>query len=669
MASFGTGEVRVVALVGPYQSGKTALLESILVTCGALARKGGNGRLFGDTSAEAKARAMGVELNIAQAEYMGERYVFLDCPGSIEFLQETLNVLPGVDAAVIVAEPDEARIFALSPIFQAVEALGLPRFVVFNKIDKASGSIRAAGEALGQVSSAPVILRHIPIRENGQITGFIDLAAARAHVYRPGQPSQIVDIPADLRERYLHDRQEMLERLADFDDHLLEELLDNTEPSSDEVFRDLALDVQQGKIVPVFLAAATLDEGTRRFMKALRHELPPFADTQKRLGVDPNGGPLGLVLKTLQTTHAGKISGCRILRGGFKEGDTVDGHRIGGVFRLGGATFEKLPAAQAGDFVGLGKLDTVATGETIGQPHLPRPTILTPVYALAASPSNRGDEVKLTGALVKLTEEDPSLSFEHDAETGELVLRGQGEMHLAIAVDRLKSRFGIAVTTRKPEAPYRETIRKGVRHHARHKKQSGGHGQFGDVTIEVAPLPPGSGFQFAEKITGGAIPRQYIPAVEEGVHDGLKRGPLGFPVVDVGVTLVDGKFHTVDSSDMAFHTAGRIAIHEALALCHPVLLEPIMAVKIHVPSIYTAKANQIVSTRRGQILGFDARPGWTGWDTVEAHIPQTEMHDLIIELRSLTEGAGTYEASFHHRAELVGRLADAVIQHRQAAAE
>jgi len=672
MASFGTGEVRVVALVGPYQSGKTALLESILVACGSLTRKSGGGggasaRLYGDASPEAKARTMGVEVNIAEATYLDERYVFLDCPGSIEFFQETLSLLPGVDAAVIVAEPDPARIHALSPIFQAVESLRLPHFVVFNKIDKAPGSIRAASDALTQVSVAPVLLRHIPLRENGQITGFVDLAAGRAHVYRPGQPSERVDIPADVRDRYLIERTEMLEKLADFDDRLLEELLDNIEPSRDEVFRDLALDVQQGKIVPVFLTAATLDEGTRRFLKALRHELPAFSQTQKRLGLTPEGGPLGLILKTFQTTHAGKISASRVLRGRLTEGDVVDGQRLGGIFRLGGSALEKLPAAQAGDFVGIGKLESLHTGDSLGQPALTRFGLLPPVYSLAITAANRGDEVKLTTALAKLVEEDPSLTFGHDPETGELVLRGQGEVHLAVAMERLKSKYGLSVQTHRPQTPYRETIRKGVRHHARHKKQSGGHGQFGDVTIEVRPLPPGTGFEFSETITGGAIPRQYIPAVEEGVRDGLKRGPLGFPVVDVGVTLVDGKFHAVDSSDMAFQIAGRMAITEALPQCAPVLLEPILAVRLHVPSVYTSKANQVVSTRRGQILGFDARPGWPGWDTVEAHIPQSEMQDLIIELRSLTEGAGTFQAEFHHRAELVGRLADSVIQHQPAA--
>ncbi|MEX6723474.1 elongation factor G [Parapedomonas caeni] len=665
MASFGHGEVRVVALVGPYQSGKTSLLESILAVTGQLTRRPGT-RVFGDTSPEARTREMGVELNVAHTEFMGERYAFIDCPGSVEFLQETLSVLPGVDAAIIVTEPDDARIFTLAPLLHAIEQLRLPRFIVFNKVDKAQGSIRAAVEALASVSGAPVVLRHIPIREEGHITGYVDLAAEQAHLYRPGQPSEIIPLPEVLRERVLSDRMAMLEQLADFDDHLLEELLDNLTPSHDEVFHDLALDVQQGKIAPVLLAAATLDEGTRRLLKALRHELPPLEMSQARLGVTAEDGPLGLVLKTIHTPHGGKLSVTRLLRGALKEGDTLDGQRVAGLFKVNGQTPEKLASARAGDLVGLGKLDMAATGQTLGGPALPVLAPLTPVFTVALSLANRNDEVKLSGALAKLAEEDPSLSFVHHGETGELLLSGQGEVHLAVTLERLKSRFGLDVRTHRPQVAYRETIRKGVTHHARHKKQSGGHGQFGDVTIEVQPQVAPTGFSFTDRITGGAIPRQYIPSVEEGVRAGLKRGPLGFPVVDVAVTLTDGKFHAVDSSDMAFQTVGRQAIAEALPLCAPVLLEPIQLVRIHVPSVYTAKANQIISTRRGHILGFDVRDGWPGWDTVDAHMPEAELHDLIIELRSLTEGAGTYEARFDHHTELVGRLADAVVAHAAA---
>jgi elongation factor G len=276
--------------------------------------------------------------------------------------------------------------------------------------------------------------------------------------------------------------------------------------------------------------------------------------------------------------------------------------------------------------------------------------------------------VKLTSAIAKLREEDPSLVFDQDAELHQMALLGQGEMHLRVAVDRLASKYGLKLDTHRPQVPYKETIKKATTQRGRHKRQTGGHGQFGDVVLEIKPQPRGSGFVFEDQITGGVVPRNFIPSVEKGVVDFLKAGPLGFPVVDIAVALVDGSYHTVDSSDAAFQTAARIGMSEGMPNCAPVLLEPIMHVRIHVPSGSTADANSVISTRRGRILGFDSRDGWKGWDSVEAEIPQSELHDLIVELRSLTQGGGTFEQKFDHLAELTGRHAEAVVAARKAAA-
>ncbi|RME67654.1 MAG: elongation factor G [Alphaproteobacteria bacterium] len=672
MASASTGETRVVGLMGPFHSGKTTLLESILAVTGSLHRKSANGqRVFGDTSPESKAREMGIDLNIATTDYLGERYSFLDCPGSVELVQECLNIVPALDAAIIVTEPDESRILALAPLFKTLEDAGVPRFVLVNKVDRANGSVRELVAAFNRVSATPVLLRHIPVREKDAIVGYADLASERCYLYRPGAESEIVPLPADLARGFEDERYKMLETLADFDDHLMEELLEDIAPPRDEVFADLAKDVADGLIVPVFLGSALHDQGTRRLLKALRHEMPSFATTCARLGVDTSRGQaLAYVIRTFHTPHAGKLSVSRLLRGRLRDGDMLNGERVSGLFTINGQQPEKIGEARAGDIVGLGRLERARTGDSLSAgdgtgENLPRPVQLAPVYSLALQVDNRQDEVKLSGALAKMTDEDPALSFRHDPETGELLLMGQGEMHLLIAVDRLRERFGIAVSTRRPQVPYKETIRKGTRQHSRFKKQSGGHGQFGDVVIEISPLPAGTGFAFEDKIHGGAIPRQYIPSVEAGIRDYLKCGPLGFPVVDVGVALLDGKHHSVDSSDMAFQTAGRMAMSEALPACNPVLLEPIMHVAVHVPNEYTAKVNSIISSRRGQILGYDARPGWLGWDTVEAHMPQSETQDLIIELRSLTQGAGTFDVRFDHLNELSGRDADAVIAQRK----
>ena len=289
---------------------------------------------------------------------------------------------------------------------------------------------------------------------------------------------------------------------------------------------------------------------------------------------------------------------------------------------------------------------------------------LSPVFSGAILVDNRSDDVKLSAAISKLVEEDPSLHVEQNPDTHEMVLWGQGEMHLRIAIERLRSKYHLGTSTHRPQVPYQETIRKSTSQHGRYKRQTGGHGQFGDVHLDIKPLPRGSGFAFASAIVGGAVPKQFIPGVEAGVRDYLKRGPLGFPVVDVSVTLTDGQYHSVDSSDQAFRQASRIAMTEGMANCEPVLLEPIVLVTVHVPNEFTSKAQRLISGRRGQILGYGPIEGWKDWDEVQAYLPQSEMHDLIIELRSLTLGVGHFDWKLDHLQELTGRLADQVVAHR-----
>ena len=670
MTAADTAGSRCVALLGPYMTGKTTLLESILHVTGKTHRKGTvtQGNTVGDASPEARAREMSVELNVATTDFLGSSFTFLDCPGSFEFGQEAMNALVGVDAAVVVCEPEADKLQALQPLLHHLASENIPHLLFVNKIDKAAGSISALFEALKAVSAKPLVLREIPLRKGETITGYVDLAHERAYVYRDNAPSERIDIPTEVSNREAQARYDMLEILADFDEHLMEELLEDTPPPDEEVYEDLAKDLGEGLIVPVFFGAAEHDNGVTRLLKALRHEVPGFAATRERLGLDlVAGDPLAQVLKTYHTDHGGKLSVVRVMRGRIADGTVLNGERISGVSRLMGHTPEKQGAAEAGDVVALGRMDSVQTGDTLrpdktGGETLPRAPVLTPIFGLAIATVHRSDEVKLPGALHKLIEEDPSLSLEQNSDTHEMVLWGQGEIHLKVAAERLKSKFGLNVTMAPPAVPYKEAIRKSATQRARHKKQSGGHGQFGDVELEIKPLPRGSGFVFDDRITGGVVPKQYIPSVEYGVKDYLQRGPLGFPVVDIAVTLTDGSYHSVDSSDMAFRAAGRAAMAEALPKCNPVLLEPVLAVEIMAPSEYTARLNAMISSRRGQILGFDARPGWPGWDVVQAHIPQSEMHDLIVELRSISHGVGTFTFKFDHLATLTGRLADQVIE-------
>jgi elongation factor G len=665
--------------VGPYGSGKTTLLESILAITGATQRKGSIAQknTVGDAGPEARARQMSVEVNCASTKYLDDTYTFLDCPGSIEFLQDTLNVLRGIDAAVVVCEPEPGKVQMLKPYLKRLDDLAIPHFLFVNKIDKASGSLRALLAMLQDASEKPLLLRQIPIWERDAVTGFIDLALERAYVYRDHAESEVIELAGDAVAREKEARFAMLEKLADYDEHLMEALLSDEEPERDEVLADLSRDLSEGLLVPALMGSAEHDNGVRRLLKALRHEVPDVSAVAARLGLKANGDAVVHILKTYHSSHGGKLSLARVLNGALKDGavlHTRDGRdaRVGSIVALKGEAQTKLTEAKAGDTVALLRLEDVATGELLSTSKnvaLPKVQIeqLDVVYGLAIEAVDRKDEVKLTAAIHKLQEEDPSLHFRQDGELHEMALAGQGEIHLKVAVEKLASKFGLKLNTHQPRVPYKETIRKPTTQRGRHKRQSGGHGQFGDVVIDIKPMPRGSGFVFQDEIAGGVVPRQFIPSVEKGVIEYLKHGPLGFPVVDVAVALTDGSFHSVDSSDAAFQTAGRIAMQEGMPNCSPVLLEPIMHVKIHVPSEATPKVNQVVSGRRGQLMGFDSREGWKGWDSVEAQMPLSEMHNLIIDLRSLTQGVGTFEMAFDHLAELTGKLAEAVTASRKAA--
>ncbi len=669
---------RCIALVGPYLSGKTTLLESILARTGAISRQGTMAakNTVGDASEEARHHGMSVELNVATVEFLGESFTFLDCPGSIEFQTDATNALTACDAAVVVCEPDEKKVPALQLILKQLEDRGIPHFLFINKIDKAEARIRDVVPMLQPASSKPLVLRQVPIWENEIVTGFIDLALERAFVYREHAPSEVIAIPDALSDREKDARFSMLEKLADYDDELMEQLLEDVPPPRDKVFDDLSTELRGGLICPVLLGSAENGNGILRLLKALRHESPFVGTTAKRLGV-ADAPSCAYVLKTFHTAHGGKLSLARVVTGSFADGTTVHGgaddERISGIFTLLGQEPTKRGEAHAGDTIAFGRLESVKTGETLtaekgNAPTIEVPPIAEPVFGLAIGAKEKKDEVKLTAAIGKIIEEDPSISLTHNQDMGEMVLWGQGDMHLRVALEKLTSKYGIDASTRPRAIPYKETIRKSTEVRGRHKKQSGGHGQFGDVVVTIKPQPRGGGFEFSDHITGGVVPKNYIPSVEIGVRDYLHSGPLGFRVVDVAVCLIDGSYHSVDSSDMAFRQAGRLAMSEGMPQCSPVLLEPVMAVDIAVPAEATSKINGIISSRRGQILGFDARPGWPGWDLVEAHIPEAEIQNLIVELRSATAGVGTFTARFDHLAELTGKIADQVLATRAKAA-
>jgi elongation factor G len=666
---------RCAALIGPYSSGKTTLLESLLFVTEAINRKGSidDGNTVGDGGAVARSRGFSVELSVANCNFMGDSWALIDCPGSIEFAQDARNALMAADIAVVVCEPDPAKAQALAPTLKFLDDHDVPHLVFINKMDHPGVSVRDTLAALQGVSQRPLVLRHVPIRSDGgeAITGYVDLISERAYAWKPGEPSALIEMPGDVSGRTEEARQEMLETLADFDDTLLEQLLEDVRPEKAEVYRHLVETMAHDQVVPVMMGAAETVSGVFRLWKALRHDTPDVAATAARRGFDPAGATAVQVFKTGHA-RSGKLSHARVWAGTVTEGMQLGGERVGSLFSMFGQQQNKLDKAGRGAVVALGRMDDATTGdvlaESVDQVASDWAPPLDPVYAVALSAEKRDDEVKMSAALTRLAEEDPSYRVEHNADTHELVLWGQGEIHLAVAAEQLREKYNVGVTTARPQVPYRETIRKPVEQHARHKKQSGGHGQFADVKIEIRPQARGAGFEFSDRIVGGAVPKQYIPSVETGVKNYLSTGPLGFPVVDVAVCLTDGQFHAVDSSDMAFQTAAAMAMREGMPQCSPVLLEPICHVDIDVPSEHTSKVNTLVTGRRGQLLGFDAKAGWDGWDTVSAQMPQSEMADLIVELRSLTQGTGTFRFRFEHLQELTGRDADTVVSQRESQA-
>ena len=662
--------IRAVALAGPAGAGKTSLAEAMLFASGTINRQGSveAGTTVGDASPEARTRGGSTELNLLRYQWLGDQFALIDTPGATGFAADGLAALDSADMAIVVVDPDPARAGLAEPILRRIDALGLPHAIFVNKIDSAKGSIRALLAALQPLSAEPLIARQIPIREGEAVTGFVDLALERGFHYQPGKPSVRVDIPASLAEREAADRMHMLEALADHDDILLEQLLSDELPSLDLVLADLVEEMRANKVVPVLFGSALNGFGVRRLMKMLRHEAPVPAQTAARLGT--NGSGLH-IFKVANGGAVGRLALARVLGDGLSEGSEIragdEAIRVGALFTVQGDKTAKIARAEQGEIVAIAKADSAKAGMLIGiQGHGDASIRLIELpprnAAIAIATKNRNDDVKLSTALHKLIEEDPALDWHQDDVSHETILRGINDEHLNVTLARLKRRYGVEVDTRTPRIAYKESIRKGVTQRGKHKKQSGGHGQFGDCIIEVQPVERGTGFVFGDKITGGAIPKQWIPAVELGVRDAMAKGPLGFPVVDVAVTLMDGSFHSVDSSELAFRLAGRIAMSEALGQCAPYLLEPVCHISVATPPGTGSKVGSVISARRGQISGLGQHPEWARWELIEGTIPEAGLHGLDAELRSLSQGLASFTARFDHLAELSGKLADDVVK-------
>jgi elongation factor G len=606
--------------------------------------------------------ATATETRAARFTFLGDDWTALDCPGSLEFMQQAMDAMLVADAAVICVSPQPEQAVLAAPYIRLAESAGVPAFLLVNRVDEAQSPARDIVSALQSYSRHPVVLRQIPIREDGRIVGAVDLVSERAWRYREGEHSDLIEIPEDLVDREHEARSEFLESLSDYDDWLMEEIIEDREPASGPVYAVCSRLLLEGNVTPAFIGSALHGNGMFRLMKALRHETPGVEAVAKRLGGKATAG----VFLARYRKHVGKTAYLRALKA-LKPGDTVGGEALGPLSTVGDAKPAPLGQAKAGDVVAAIKSDHLGSGQLYGAGDVDMPSwheALTPVFTLGLKAVSDRDDAKLTEALHKLASEDLALTVSTDQETGAHVLAGQGVLHLRRARETLSGDFGVETAESALAPPLRETITRKADIHFRHRKQSGGSGQFADVKLKVAPAARGEGFSFEQTIHGGSVPRNYFPAVEHGARDATDRGPLGFPVVDVQVNLYDGQHHAVDSSDMAFRIAARGGVREALEGASPVLLEPVYVVKFSVPSIYTGALNPLVSSRRGQVLGFDREADCEGWDLFRAQLPESALEGLIADLRSITQGVGRYEAEFSEYHEVYGKDAERMIEKR-----
>lgn len=669
----GSKAARTVALVGPAGAGKTSLAEALLHASGEINRAGSveAGSTVGDASAEARSRGGSTEINLSHFSWMGDRFTLLDLPGAAGLVADGLAALQSADLALVVVDPVPERAGLAEPMLRRLDALGIPHAVVVNRIDNArAGSVHGLIEALQPLSREPLALRQIPIRESEQVVGYVDLALERAYRYCSGRESEKIEMPADVAVLERTDRGKLLETLADFDDTLLETLLMDEDPDMAMVMTDLAEDTAHNQVVPVVLTSALTGGGIHRLLKLLRHEAPGPEDAAARVGTDD-----GIhVFKIAQGGAVGRLAYARVYGSPLQEGEELvvgdKAVRCGTLFAVQGEKTVKQASAGVGEVIAISKLDDAVAGTILARKGGVSGAAAMPDYpprnaTLAIEPRDRKDDVKLSAALHKLCDEDPTLVWRQDEATHETLLSGVNDDHLDVVLARLQRRYGVTVDCRAPSVAYRESIRKNATQRGRHKKQSGGHGQYGDVVLDVAPLERGEGFRFSDRIVGGAIPKQWIPAVEMGVRDALEAGPLGFPVVDVAVTLTDGSFHSVDSSELAFRIAGRMAASDALAAASPYLLEPICSITVDMPAGAGSRAVSLLSSRRGQILGLLPHPEWDRWERVEALLPEANVPGLDGELRSLSQGLAQFTVSFDHLAELAGKQAEDVVRARK----
>ncbi len=642
--------MRCFSVLGPSHSGKSTLVEKL-----------------GSLEGEPKKTTSPYGISLTKFNFMGDEWCAIDVPGTNEALAHANNALLASDACILCVSPDPDSAVLAAPYLRAIEASGTPCVLFVNRMDEPRGRLRDIVAAIQDYSNHALVLRQMPIREGDTVVGVVDLISERAWRYREQKTSMLVDIPESAAEREQHDHTELLELLSEYDDWLLEELIEDRHPPSDAVYSVSARVLQENQIIPVFVGAASHNNGVMRLMKQLRHEAPPLEVLKNRLAAASEIAEDKLVAVSFHSYHrqnVGKTVLTRALNSGLKQGVELAGANLGSVQNpatnkpfSGEVADGQIFAALKSDHLQAPSLLT--SGTAIAAPDWTKPP--TPMFNAVLEPTNERDETKLSGTLARLAETDSGLETSKEEGSGAQQVCVQGPLHLRNIRETLAEIFHVDVGDRLPRPTYRETITKKCEVSYRHRKQSGGAGQFADVKLTVQPLPRGEGFAFTDSVKGGAVPRNYIPAVETGAKETLAKGPLGFPAIDVSVHLTDGRHHSVDSSDFAFRAAGRMGVQQALSEASPVLLQPIFKIEFHIPSVYSGNLVPVVSSMKGQVLGFDRDENAKGWDVFRALVPGSVLEELARSVRSSTQGIGYFDSTFDHFEELYGKEAEIIV--------
>lgn len=679
MASFTTAQLRNVALIGHSSSGKTTLAESMLFNTGATSRRGRieDGSTVADWDDEAIRRRISVGSAVVPCEHKGHKINVLDTPGFIDFVGEIKGAVSVADAGIVLIDPVSGVEVGTELGWDYLNERNLPRVVFVNKMDRENAQFERVVNNLREVFSGTIVPVQLPIGEGSEFKGVVDLITVKAFL---GEGATPADVPGNLASEVEAARTQLIEAAAEGDDDLIMKYLEGEELTADEINRGLKAGIANGKVIAVFCGSAVNNVGIRPFMDAILTFMPDPTvkeivairpdDTEEILNADATRALAAFVFKTVADPYVGKISYFRvfsgILRGDSRVYSLPSGteERVSQVFTPRGKEQLSVSDVIAGDIGVVNKLAATATNHTLcdrgHQLIVPAPVYPDPLYSLAVSPKTKADSAKMGPTLSRITEEDPTLQVRTEQGTGEVILSGMGEVHLDLAIRRMESKFGLGLSTAVPKVPYNESITRNAADYHRHKKQTGGAGQFGEVHMEIRPLERGSGFEFdTSRVFGGSISNSFFPSIEKGIRSRLDRGPLaGYPVVDVRCEVFDGKMHPVDSKDIAFQIAGREVFKKTFLAAGPVLLEPIMDVTITVPEEYMGDIMSDLNTRRGRVQGMEQAKGK---GVITAQVPMAEMQRYAIELRSITQGRGVYSMKFSHREPVPTHIAEGVI--------